>query len=74
MISMEASLEMFKDAIKLAELLGGTLGFTREGRLVIQLDQSMSPRAPQIAASIGNDQWPWGYVVPENDSTLVFEF
>lgn len=63
------TLEFFTAAFKLAEQLDGELQLTNKGRLLIKLPESNSV---QVAASITNEDFPYGYVEAGTWDTLVF--
>lgn len=69
-VMYEPDIEYFEDLFGVAEKFGGTLGITRDGRVVIALPE---PNAVEVAARITNDDFPYGYIVPGDDSTLVVE-
>lgn len=72
---IDATDDLFQQASALAERLGGVLGFTTLGRLVITLPQYAEyPSAQEVADQITVDDFEFGYVVPDTDSILVFEF
>ena len=63
--------EFFEDAFKLAEKVGGELGLTSIGRLVITLPPG-GPSAQVVSASISGEDFPHCYVEPGTDTHLVF--
>ena len=68
--TVEPMPEFFEDWYALADKLGGVVGLTREGGLVITLPDG-SERADRVAATITNKMFPHCYVVAGTDSVLV---
>lgn len=66
---MDFTLDLARAWIALAEKVGGN-AVLEDGRLAIVLSDT-STTADIVAAGITNDDFPFGYVVAENDTTLV---
>ena len=67
---MDASSEMFDQMMSLADDLGGQLGLTTDGRVVIA---GVKGDLERVAAGVSNDQFGFGFIRAEGDF-LTFEF
>lgn len=69
---MDFTLDLARAWIALAERLGGNAEVTDKGRLVIRLPPD-GDRADIVSAGITNEDFPFAYVIPHDDTTLVIE-
>lgn len=67
----DITVDMFMDMRRVAKKVHGILSVSGKGRIVIQLE---TDNAPELANTITNDDFPWGYVEPETNSILAFSF
>jgi hypothetical protein len=68
---VDFSQELFSDMVRLAERFGLNLELNVDGQVRMPVD---SGDAVAIAAKITDLDFPWGYVIPENDFELTFSF
>jgi len=68
---MEFTMEMARDFLAVAERVGGTAEVNSQGQLVIRLSGLFGP-ANIIAETITDEEFPYGYITAEDDSTLIF--
>lgn len=70
---MDFSIEMALDFLNVADKVGGNAEVNSTGQLVIRLPNGADdPTADVVAARITNEDFPYGYITAEDDSTLVF--
>ena len=68
---MDFTREIYDAMVRLAENLDLNLELNVDGQVRMPVD---SGEASLIAARITNDDFPYGYVVAENDYELIFTF